>query len=308
MTQLGKKDQQGKATVALLLATCIWGFSGVAVKATMNAGLSPSAVVFGQYFLGALFVGLVFWPQIIKNYKKNDWKKGFLTGAVLFGGVTLQFTGLQHTTPGNCAFITAMYVVFVPFILWGITKKKPKPVMLIACVLSFAGAGILALDFTGGLSISQGDLFVLFASMLFAVQIVLLSIICPQMHPAVLVFTQLAGCVACSGPFYFLTGGTLRVYFSWEIILPILFLAIVTTALCFFLQSYAQSHLPGTRAGILMSTESLFGAFFSVLTGYDTLEVRLFGGGMLIVFSLMLSPLWQWIKSRRGPASQKPVG
>ena len=60
-------------------------------------------------------------------------------------------------------------------------------------------------------------------------------------------------------------------------------MAVVAGALAIWAQTWAQSHLPATRAAIVMTLEPVFAAGFSVVFGGESLTGRmLLGGGMVL--------------------------
>jgi Permeases of the drug/metabolite transporter (DMT) superfamily len=57
------------------------------------------------------------------------------------------------------------------------------------------------------------------------------------------------------------------------------------------MQTWAQSHLPATRAAIVMTTEPVFAAAFAVALGSDVLSWRMLLGGGLILAAMYLVEL-----------------
>ena len=55
-------------------------------------------------------------------------------------------------------------------------------------------------------------------------------------------------------------------------LLPAVYLGAFSTCLCYLLQTVAQKHTSATRAGLLLSTEGLFGSVFSVALGMNRLR------------------------------------
>lgn len=64
-----------------------------------------------------------------------------------------------------------------------------------------------------------------------------------------------------------------------------------STCLCYFLQTFAQKHTTPAQAGVLLSTEGLFGSLFSVLLGLEIVSVNLIIGGVIIMASIILTEL-----------------
>ena len=50
---------------------------------------------------------------------------GMLLGVFDFSAFWAQTVGLENTTPGINAFLTATYCVIVPFLWWVVARKRP---------------------------------------------------------------------------------------------------------------------------------------------------------------------------------------
>ena len=99
--------------------------------------------------------------------------KGTILGVVCYLAFWVQTIGLDHTTPGKNAFLTATYCVIVPFAWWAIARKRPTAFNLVAAVMAVGGIGLVSL--TGSLSeltMGFGDAMTLVSALLFAVHIV----------------------------------------------------------------------------------------------------------------------------------------
>lgn len=110
--------------VLLLLVTMAWGASFVYMK-DMVAVFPPG------WLLGIRFTiaGLVILPFLLKRLRlRLTWKAlaaGMVMGLLDFLGFFTQTVGLQTVSPGINAFLTAVYVVLVPFMWWVVAKRKP---------------------------------------------------------------------------------------------------------------------------------------------------------------------------------------
>ena len=56
-------------------------------------------------------------------------------------------------------------------------------------------------------------------------------------------------------------------------------------------QTWAQAHLPPTRAAIIMSMEPVFAALFAVLLGGESATVRMVVGGLLVLAAMLIAEL-----------------
>lgn len=79
-----------------------------------------------------------------------------------------------------------------------------------------------------------------------------------------------------------------------------IYLAVMSTCLCYFLQTRAQKHVNAARAGVIFSLEGVFGSLFSVLMGFEKMRINLVVGGGLIVLACILVniDISVWLKKR----------
>lgn len=109
-----------RGNLMLLLAAFIWGTTFVAQMVGMD-GLGPFTYAAARYLLGFLFLlGLwYFWRGPRQTAKRagtyhSGWKAGLGAGCIMFVATSLQQVAMLYTTAGKTAFITALYIIFVP--------------------------------------------------------------------------------------------------------------------------------------------------------------------------------------------------
>ena len=73
--------------------------------------------------------------------------------------------------------------------------------------------------------------------------------------------------------------------------LSILYMAVFAGAAAMIGQTWAQAHLPPTRAAIIMSMEPVFAALFAVLLGGESMTVRMVFGGLLVLAAMLMAEL-----------------
>ncbi len=139
-----------KADLTLLFVSIVWGSAFVAQRV---AGQLGSVYLFNgvRYLMAALVV----LPVAIRvgrtpnltSMPHEQYKWIFVAGFVLFVGIALQQAGMLYTTAVNAGFITALYVVLVPFALFAIWREKPHWLSVVAVILAGLGAFFLS---TGG--------------------------------------------------------------------------------------------------------------------------------------------------------------
>ena len=297
-----EKKTEYLAIGSLFLATIVWGWGFIFSNMALEAGLRPAAIMFTRFTLAALLMWIAFRKTIRANYRKGQWKSGFLTGGFLFLGFFIQILGLERSTPSNNAFITGAYVVMVPFILWIALKKKPKPVIFFSSFLSLGGVAVLSVDPSGGFSMNLGDLLTLVSALFFALQIVSTGVFAPSVHHLVLVFTQFTTAAILSLAVFLLGDRDFSGFTGLRGAGSVLFLGTFSTFLCYFLQTYAQRFVASSKAGIILGMEALFGTVFSVIVGYDQPNPRMVLGGIMMLTSIVLPEFFAETGSREPAA------
>ncbi len=261
-----------RADLLLLFTAVIWGAAFV-VQKWANGTMGPIAFVSARFLLSAVVLApfaLVEARRAAAPVPKADMRVALMVGACLCAGAVLQQTALVTASATNGGFLTALYVVGVPFASWAIMKEPLRPIVLAACLVCVSGAWMLT-D-TGGPRVwSQGDLLLVVSDIPWAFSITLVSVFqrrCPR--PFYLSFVQ-----------YAVTGvgaGVLALMFetvSWDAVMAslpaILYAGIMAGAVGFTLGVIAQRHTPPSEAGLIMSLESVFAA----LAGAAMLNERL---------------------------------
>src|SRR5262249_8327044 len=121
---------------------------------------------------------------------KADIRVAVLVGLCLLSGAALQQTALLTASATNGGFLTALYVVGVPFTAWLILKERIRPIVLAACLVCVSGAWMLT-DTGGPRTWSRGDLLLMVSDIPWALGITLVTVFqrrCPR--PFFLSFVQ----------------------------------------------------------------------------------------------------------------------
>ena len=92
------------AKAMLLLSTVIWGSTFFIIKNALDE-IPPFFLLSVRFFFSALLLGIICWKKW-KLFNREYLWKGALAGVFLALAYIFQTVGLQHTTPGNNAFLT----------------------------------------------------------------------------------------------------------------------------------------------------------------------------------------------------------
>lgn len=281
-----KKQFQG--TLYLVLATLIWGSTFVAQSVGMDF-VGPFTFQATRCFLGVL----VLMPVIgIADRFKNDgqtflsrwkdkklWKAGLLCGIPLFLACNLQQVGLVETDAGKAAFLTSMYIVFVPLVsvFW---KKQASVWLWVSVPLAVAGLYFLSCAGMGQIMIS--DLMLIACALMFTAQILFVEKYVGSVDP--LRLNAIQGAVCCALSFVMVAFTETP---TWKAVadcwLPIGYAGILSMGIAYSLQIIGQKHLDSTPAAIIMSLESVV----AVLCGWLILGERMTrqeGLGCILMF------------------------
>ena len=210
-------------------------------------------------------------------------------GITLCLSYILQVVGLTlDTSPGKSAFLCTTYCVMIPFIHWFMTKKKPKMLHLACVFLCLIGIGFLSLH--GSLGMTMGDILTVLSGVPCAMNMVISSVVCREndKNPLLLTTIELLVVMVCAWICVF-ASGTMPEKLYMEPTMGIVYLGVVATALCLFLQSYGLKHTEASIGGMIISLESVFGVIFSILIYHEHVTLRMYIGFILIFAAIILS-------------------
>lgn len=274
------------AIAGLITVTVIWGGGFVASDMALES-LRPFQIMTIRFLLASVLMG----AASIRELKGIDFKEiraGILMGIALFVGFAFQIVGLQYTTPSKNAFLTALNVVMVPFIAFVILKKKISMKSILGAVMAIVGVGLLSLE--KNLSLGIGDGLTLICAVGFAFQIFFTSEFVKKYRAVVLNFVQMLTAVLLSFASLFLFQET-EFHITTKGWLSVVYLGVVSTALCYLLQTASQKYVDETKAAIILSMESVFGTMFSILILHEQVTMRMICGCVIILAAVIVSNL-----------------
>ncbi|WP_313152427.1 DMT family transporter [Lacrimispora sp.] len=270
----------------LILVTIIWGGGFVASDMALES-MRPFQIMAVRFLLGTILMGLIS-IRSLKGITKSEVKAGGLMGLALFAGFAFQIVGLQYTTPSKNAFLTALNVVIVPFISFLILKKKIGARGIAGALMSIAGVALLSLE--RNFSLGLGDGLTLICAVGFAFQIFLTSEFVKKYRATVLNFIQMITAFFLSFISLMAFGET-QFHVTGKGILSVLYLGVISTTICYLLQTASQKYVDETKAAIILSLESVFGTLFSILILGEIVTPRMLAGSIIILGAVVISNL-----------------
>ena len=286
--------QKLRSSAFLLLATVIWGSAFVAQSVGMDH-VGPFTFQAIRCFMAV--IGLL--PIIaLTDRNKKDGKTflsrffdrklcrgGILCAIPLFIAVNCQQVGLVTTDAGKSAFLTAMYIVFVP--VFGIfVGKKPSLAAIISVLV--AVAGLYFLSCAGVSAIELGDILTILCAMAFAVQILVVDHYAPSVDGLRLNCLQCLFCAIGSTIVMFCTEMPTMEGISgswWQMC----YAGFLSMGVAYSLQIIGQKDLDPTLAALIMSLESLFAVLFGWLFLQETMTKWEITGCILMLIAILIT-------------------
>lgn len=272
--------------ICLILTSLIWGSSFVLMKLALNE--VPTLWLIPMRFTIASIIFICLSNKKIFMLDRKAMVGSILMGISLAFAYLIQTKGLSLTTPGKNAFLTASYCILVPFIAWVMLKEKPTMKNLIAAIFCFIGMAFVLLNNEQGLLINIGDFITIGCGFFYALQIVQTKkYITNQDSLSVSTVMFISAAITCW--IVNLISNPEIVYISKSSKLSILYLAVVCTGVCYFLQTVGVKYTPTSIASLLMTLESVFGVVFSVLFYKEKLNLITILGFSLIFISIVFN-------------------
>lgn len=285
--KMNDKTVKLMASLGLLMVTVIWGSAFVVMKNSMDV-IKPTYLLAYRFTIAAAGLFIIFW-KAAKGLTKKDIKYGSILGFMLFISYYFQTYGLKYTTASKNAFITTLYVIIVPFLHWLFNKIRPNKNNMSAAVIAVIGLALLSLK--GDLSINFGDFLTFICGFFYALHMVFIDRYTVCYNPIKLTVVQMASAAVFSWIVAILFEGSceLGVFADSGLLISVLYLGLVSSMLCFLLQTVGQTYLSANTSSILLSFESVFGLIFSVIFLKEEITVRMLVGCILMFAAALLA-------------------
>ena len=271
------------ATLLLVGITAIWGSTFFLIR-NVVLELSPTDFLAVRFTIAAVAMLTVFWrPMLALN--KREIQIGVGLGVLYAVAQILQTVGLAHTEASRSGFITGTYVVLTPILTAVLLRERIPRSTWAAVLMATAGLATLSLKGFGfGFGFGFGESVTLIAAAFFALHIIGLGRHSSPANAAGLSVVQMTviavvSLVAATPGGIDLPRGT----GAWA---SVLYMALMAGAVAIWAQTWAQSHLPATRAAIVMTLEPVFAAWFAVALGGESLTARMLVGGAMVLAAM----------------------
>jgi drug/metabolite transporter (DMT)-like permease len=272
------------ATAALLAVTACWGSTFFLIHDLLER--VPTLDFLAVRFAIASATLVLLAPKALGRLTRESRRHAVVLGCLYGVAQILQTAGMAQTPASVSGFITGMYVVATPLFAALILHSRITSLTWVAVVLAMVGLGVLTLS---GLSIGYGEALIFVAAMFYALHIVGLGAWSDARQTLGMAIVQLMVitviCLICTAPDGLVLPDRTSDWVS------VLYMAVFAGAGAMIGQTWAQAHLPPTRAAIIMSTEPVFAALFAVLLGGESATVRMIIGGLLVLAAMLIAEL-----------------
>jgi drug/metabolite transporter (DMT)-like permease len=269
------------ATLLLVAITAIWGSTFFLIRDVVLV-LPPTDFLAVRFTIAAIAMIAVFCRPLLA-LNKREVTVGVGLGLLYAVAQILQTIGLAHTDASRSGFITGTYVVLTP-IFTAVLLRERVPRSTWAAV-AMATAGLATMSLYGfGFGFGFGESVTLLAAGFYALHIIGLG---RQSSPAAaaglsamqMIVIAVVSLVAAAPGGITLPQGT----GAWA---AVLYMALMAGAVAIWAQTWAQSHLPATRAAIVMTLEPVFAAGFAVTLGGESMTFRMLLGGAMVLAAM----------------------
>lgn len=303
---------QLKGIIFLLLTAIIWGTSFVS-QSLGSASVEAFTFTGVRTVIGALFL----LPFIItrdkisekkmskeeiqkrKQIDKKTIKYGVIIGIFLCAATNFQQFAFYEpgASAGKIAFITAMYMFFVP--IFGLVFfKKRIPLITWFCIfVGFIGLYFLCFETAGFEAINFGDVLTFICAIFFTLQILFIERFAPECDGIKLSCVQFftAGIISLVLMFIFESPNLSQIK---EGILPILYSGIMSCGFAYTMQVVGQKYCEATIASLLMCMESVFATISAAIYLHETLTGREIIGCAVMFAAIIISQLSDKFKKK----------
>lgn len=273
----------------LLIAAAIWGMGTVVIKATVDS-FPPAWLVGVRFTFAGLILAIVLFPRLKKALDLDHLKKGAVLGVFIFLSYWSNSTGLTDTTASNSAFLTSLYCVIIPFLMWALSGPRPTKFNIAAALVCVAGVGCVSFAGSADFSLRFGDAITLLSAVFLSFHVVCTSKYAGGRDMMVLTIIQfiVAGLLGFAAALVF---EPMPVFaeLGLETYVSLGYLIVFASCIALLLQNIAVAHVDPAPASLFLATESVFGVVFSVLFLGEMLTGPLFIGFGLIFAGIIVS-------------------
>jgi drug/metabolite transporter (DMT)-like permease len=275
------------AYIALIIAAAFWGFGNIAEKTVLDHMGPLHATV-----LRCTIAALVVLPLVIAEgvrLRGLAWARSAFGVALTFAAaISVQQVAYVNATVVNASFLVNTATVLTPLLAWLHFGETTGRLGIFAAFLTLVGIGLMADGVAGFTALNAGDIACLVSAVFYAFWMVLLGRHARRYGaPFLSAFVQFLVAAVLMLPVAVMTE-PLNAGMVLQAAPELMVLGVVSTAGAFGLQTVAQRYVPASKAAVLVSGESIFGAIGACTVLAERPPITVCLGAALIFASILL--------------------
>ncbi|BAP44453.1 membrane protein [Pseudomonas sp. StFLB209] len=267
-----------KAEAVLIFITMLWGGTFLLVQHAMTVS-GPMFFVGLRFAAAALLVAL-FSLKVLRDLTWLELRAGVFIGTAIMLGYGLQTVGLQTIPSSQSAFITALYVPFVPLLQWLVLGRRPGLMPSLGIMLAFSGLMLLSGPQGAALNFSPGEIATIISAVAIAAEIIMISAYAGQVDVRRVTVVQLATASLLAFLMVVPTGERIP-DFSWLLLSTAIGLGMMS-AVIQVAMNWAQKSVSPTRATVIYAGEPVWAGILGRLAGERLPGLALLGGALIV--------------------------
>lgn len=204
-------------------------------------------------------------------------------------GFAFQTMGLETINAGVNAFLSAAYILVIPFFLWIAEKKTPKLLVVVSAVIAVTGVlfmssvGFSIEDFHMGI----GEILTLIGSVCYAGGIVTVDLYAREMDGKLLAGMQFVATFFISIMFALLFEDVPATIDS-RLVIEFGYLIIFATLFAQLLFTYGMKYVSSEKAGMIFLLESVSAMVLGIFFLKETVYLVQAAGSVLIIMAIVI--------------------
>ena len=215
-------------------------------------------------------------------------------GALNFSAFAFQTYGLVYTLSSIVAFITGLYVIFVPILSYFIFKKSVSVYSAIGTVLALWGIYLLTGEST--LGFGMGEVLTLFCAILFSLHLIYTDTYSKLYDINTLVVVQFLTISVASLIFAAINKDVLIPNIDTNFVLAIITTVLFATVFAFYVQTSMQRYTTPTKTALIFIIEPVSAAFFGYYMADEALNKTQILGAFIVICGVLYSEIMNYKK------------
>lgn len=238
-----------------------------------------------RFILAFVLLFLIFFKKLI-HIDKKTLIGGVAIGVAFFATMAGETLALNTLDSSTTSFIEHAAIVLVPIFESMLTKKLPKPLIIICDIITLVGIGLLTLT-TGGFRLEPGEIIALVTAIAYAWGMIITDRASKNGKTIELGIIQIGtmGVLSLIATLIFETPKLPPNPVDW---LYFAYLILVCTGFAFTLQPLAQSRMSAATATLLCAVNPMGAAICGAIFLHESLSFPEICGCVLIMVGIVL--------------------